>query len=87
LNDSLTLTGRLKDFAKEQLKKVEKIFEGSTNEVKNNPILNAVGSVIKSACHAVGTIAKGTYCERTYVSVAIHEACHIDCFVDLRSPR
>lgn len=60
LNDSLTLTGRLKDFAKEQFKKVEKIFEGPTNAVKNNPILNAVGNVIKSACHAVVTIAKGT---------------------------
>ncbi|MDD9337645.1 MAG: hypothetical protein PV337_04370 [Rickettsiaceae bacterium] len=60
LNDSLTLTGRLKYFAKEQFKKVEKIFEGSNNAVKNNPILNAVGNVIKSACHAVGTIAKGT---------------------------
>ncbi|WP_341754741.1 hypothetical protein [Candidatus Tisiphia endosymbiont of Dioctria rufipes] len=60
LNDSLTFTGRLKDFAKEQLKKVEKIFEGSTNAVKNNPILNAVGNVIQSACHAVVTIAKGT---------------------------
>ncbi|MDR0329959.1 MAG: hypothetical protein LBH99_04825 [Rickettsia sp.] len=52
--------GRLEKFAKEQLKKVEKIFEGSTNAVKNNPILNAVGNVIKSACHAVSTIAKGT---------------------------
>ncbi|WP_342267867.1 hypothetical protein [Candidatus Tisiphia endosymbiont of Empis tessellata] len=61
LNNSLTLTGRLKDFAKDQLMKVEKIFEGSANAVKNNPILNAVGNVIKSACHAgVGTIAKGT---------------------------
>lgn len=52
--------GRLEKFAKEQLKKVEKVFEGPTNAVKNNPILNAVGNVIKSACHEVVTIAKGT---------------------------
>ncbi|MFU7502589.1 MAG: hypothetical protein ACE1S7_03945 [Candidatus Tisiphia sp.] len=43
---------RLEKFAKEQFKKVKKVFEGSADTVKNNPILNAVGNVIKSACHA-----------------------------------
>jgi hypothetical protein len=35
LNDSLTFISCLKDFAKEQLKKVEKIFEGPTNVAAN----------------------------------------------------
>ncbi|WP_425363942.1 hypothetical protein [Candidatus Tisiphia endosymbiont of Hybos culiciformis] len=52
--------GRLEKFAKDQLKKVEKIFEEPVNAIKNNKILNAVADVIKCSCKAVSTIVKST---------------------------
>ncbi|MDR0296786.1 MAG: hypothetical protein LBH67_02265 [Rickettsia sp.] len=52
--------GRLEKFAKDQLKKVEKIFEGPVNTIKDNKILNAVVNVIKCSCKAVSTIVKSS---------------------------
>ncbi|MCC8371461.1 MAG: hypothetical protein LN568_01670 [Rickettsia endosymbiont of Pseudomimeciton antennatum] len=52
--------GRLEKFAKDQLKKVEKIFEGPANAIKDNKILNAVANVIKCSCKAVSTIVKSS---------------------------
>ncbi|WP_342272131.1 hypothetical protein [Candidatus Tisiphia endosymbiont of Parasteatoda lunata] len=52
--------GRLEKFAKDQLMKVGKIFEGSADAVRNNPFLNAVGKVMEAACNAVVTLAKST---------------------------
>lgn len=52
--------GRLEKFAKDQLKKVEKIFEGPVNAIKGNKILNAVADVIKCSCKAVSTIVKSS---------------------------
>ncbi|WP_341749724.1 hypothetical protein [Candidatus Tisiphia endosymbiont of Sialis lutaria] len=60
LSSSITLTGRLKDFATEQLKKVEKIFEAPINAIKDNKILNAVVNVIKCSCKAVSAIVKSS---------------------------
>ncbi|MCC8483312.1 MAG: hypothetical protein LN561_01915 [Rickettsia endosymbiont of Labidopullus appendiculatus] len=55
-----TPIGRAEKFAKEQLKKVEKIFEAPINAIKNNKILNAVANVIKCSCKAIVTIVKSS---------------------------
>ncbi|WP_341756671.1 MULTISPECIES: hypothetical protein [unclassified Candidatus Tisiphia] len=52
--------GRLEKFAKDQLKKIEKIFEEPVNYIKNNKILNAVVDVIKCLCKVVSTIVKSS---------------------------
>ncbi len=52
--------GRLEKFAKEQLKKVEEMFEKPVNAIKGNKILNAVVDVIKCSCKAVSTIVKSS---------------------------
>ncbi len=62
---------------------------GSVSPTNSSAKANYAGSLmnIREFGIRICQFLSNRHCKRTYVSVAIHEACHIDCFVNLRSSR